>query len=130
MVEERRENMKRIDALKKIIEGNDELFFVSINGASIPGADLIRIYDILDEDITIGMTMDDIAIPRSKMPDMMPMIEKTSADVTEKKKVTRNRNVDKGKIKALFNAGWDMDKIADECKCSRQTVYKTVKYGG
>ena len=37
--------------------------------------------------------------------------------------------VDKGKIIALHNAGWDAAKIADEMKCTKQTVYNVVSLG-
>ena len=37
------------------------------------------------------------------------------------------KKVDKGKIGALYKAGWDILKIADEMRCDKSTVYKTVK---
>ena len=45
--------------------------------------------------------------------------------VPEKK--TRNRNIDYGKIKALKDAGWTAEKIADEMKISVATVYNHSK---
>ena len=43
----------------------------------------------------------------------------------EKKK--RNRGIDYGKIKALKDAGWTAEKIADEMKISIATVYNHSK---
>jgi hypothetical protein len=37
------------------------------------------------------------------------------------------KRVDKGKIGALYKAGWDILKIADEMRCDKSTVYKVVK---
>ena len=34
--------------------------------------------------------------------------------------------VDKGKILALHNAGWEVKKIADEMDCSAATVYRII----
>ena len=34
--------------------------------------------------------------------------------------------IDAGKIKALRKAGWSVDAIADEMRCSRATVYKCL----
>ena len=42
-------------------------------------------------------------------------------------KKTRNRNIDYGKIKALKDAGWTAEKIADEMKISVATVYNHSK---
>ena len=131
--------MKRIDALKKIIDGNNDMFFVSINGAAMPGADLIRIYDVLNEDITIG----DTPKQQSSMGDILLCNEKKDApknitgeshvvlyadkkDEPEEKKPLRNRNIDKGKVIALYDAGWKAKDIADECKCAIATVYKIM----
>lgn len=35
--------------------------------------------------------------------------------------------IDRGKILALYNAGWSGPKIADEMKCSTGTVYNVIK---
>ncbi|MBQ1296414.1 MAG: helix-turn-helix domain-containing protein [Clostridiales bacterium] len=42
------------------------------------------------------------------------------------KKIKR-KPLDKGKIGALYKAGWSVAKIADEMRCGQSTIYKTIK---
>ena len=44
----------------------------------------------------------------------------------EPKKIKR-KPLDKGKIGALYKAGWSVAKIADEMRCGQSTIYKTIK---
>ena len=37
---------------------------------------------------------------------------------------------DKGKVGALYKAGWTVAKIADEMRCSQGTVYRIIKEMG
>lgn len=34
--------------------------------------------------------------------------------------------IDKGKLKALYKAGWSVAKIADEMRCSKATIYRLI----
>lgn len=49
-----------------------------------------------------------------------------------KKQATNPRaaEIDKGKIVALWTAGWKIKDIAEECGCSTQTVYNTLEAKG
>lgn len=49
-----------------------------------------------------------------------PKVKKPKA---VKPKDTTRKTVDHGKICALYKAGWNIPKIADEISCSIQTVY-------
>lgn len=40
---------------------------------------------------------------------------------------TNSAGIDKGKIIALHNAGWTGKQIAEEMRCSTNTVYNTIK---
>lgn len=40
---------------------------------------------------------------------------------------TEKKGIDKGKVVALYNAGWSQTKIADEMGCSVQRVHQIVK---
>ena len=40
----------------------------------------------------------------------------------EKSKRTKKKDLDLGRMAALRNAGWSLEKIADELRCSAQTV--------
>ncbi len=42
------------------------------------------------------------------------------------KKIKR-KPLDKGKVGALYKAGWSVAKIADEMRCGQSTIYKTIK---
>lgn len=46
---------------------------------------------------------------------------------TEKAKPKKGRKVDTGKIKALYDGKWSIKAIADEMKCSEQTVRNVIK---
>lgn len=39
----------------------------------------------------------------------------------------KKKEVDSGKIKALRKAGWSVEKIADEMRIGKSTVYKKLK---
>ena len=54
--------------------------------------------------------------------------EEPKKEPADKKKRTRvdRTPVDKGKILALHNAGWEVKKIADEMDCSAATVYRII----
>ena len=52
------------------------------------------------------------------------MLTDTPADPKSEK--PKRRTVDKGKVLALHAAGWSAAKIADEMRCSTQTVYRIV----
>ena len=52
---------------------------------------------------------------------------KAEEPVDKKKRTRVDRTpVDKGKILALHNAGWEVKKIADEMGCSAATVYRII----
>lgn len=44
-----------------------------------------------------------------------------------KKAPANKKDLDVGKMKALKNAGWSIEKIADEMKLSRSTVYRKLQ---
>lgn len=43
------------------------------------------------------------------------------------KQKTKKKEVDVGKIRALNKAGWSVEKIADEMRIGKSTVYKKLK---
>ena len=45
----------------------------------------------------------------------------------EKTKPIQHKGLDKGKIIALYRAGWTVAKIADEMKCSKTAVYNITQ---
>lgn len=61
------------------------------------------------------------ASPKAKAPAPKPKKPATNPRAAE---------IDKGKIVALWTAGWKIRKIAEECNCSDQTVYNTLKEKG
>lgn len=48
----------------------------------------------------------------------------------ESKKKPKKNEVDHGRICACYKAGWSVAKIADECRCSDQTVRNHLKQEG
>ena len=53
--------------------------------------------------------------------------EPPKAVVKAKPKPKKNKEVDVGKIIALNKAGWSVEKIADEMRIGKSTVYKKLK---
>ena len=53
--------------------------------------------------------------------------EPPKAEVKAKPKPKKKREVDVGKIRALNKAGWSVEKIADEMRIGKSTVYKKLK---
>ena len=103
---ERGKTMTRAEALRKIIKDVPGVHFVTADGRVFKASELLDIYDKLNENIILGNDE--------------PKTEETE------KKPQRNRDIDRGKVKALYKAGWKTKEIADECKCSVATVYKIV----
>ena len=53
--------------------------------------------------------------------------EQPKAVVKAKPKPKKKKEVDVGKIRALNKAGWSVEKIADEMRIGKSTVYKKLK---
>ena len=53
--------------------------------------------------------------------------EPPKAEVKAKPKPKKKKEVDVGKIRALNKAGWSVEKIADEMRIDKSTVYKKLK---
>lgn len=53
--------------------------------------------------------------------------EPPKAVVKAKPKAKKKKEVDVGKIRALNKAGWSVEKIADEMRIGKSTVYKKLK---
>lgn len=53
--------------------------------------------------------------------------EPPKAEVKAKPKPKKKKEVDVGKIRALNKAGWSVEKIADEMRIGKSTVYKKLK---
>ena len=53
--------------------------------------------------------------------------EPPKAVMKAKPKPKKKKEVDVGKIRALNKAGWSVEKIADEMRIGKSTVYKKLK---
>lgn len=58
-----------------------------------------------------------------------PELKKAEPIKIDPKKI-KPKPVDKGKVGALYRAGWNVAKIADEMRCSQSTIYKIIKEMG
>lgn len=65
--------------------------------------------------------------PKQEEKKMDPKKEDAAKESPAPEKKKRNRGIDYGKIKALKDAGWTAEKIADEMKISVATVYNHSK---
>ena len=59
--------------------------------------------------------------------DPAPAKTKTTPNPVPAKKPGRKSSIDWGKTEACYNAGWSIPKIADELKCSDQTIRNHFK---
>ena len=77
-----------------------------------------------------GLHIEEIYIGSDKEEEQIePLQEEPEKDEpTEEapKSVTR-KTIDKGKVGALYKAGWSVAKIADEMRCAQGTIYKIIK---
>ena len=59
--------------------------------------------------------------------DVDKVIDRISQQEDKKKAAPKsNKKIDRGKVKALAEGGWTPQEIADEMKCSLQTVYNAL----
>lgn len=57
-----------------------------------------------------------------------PEPKKTESKPAPKKTAPKkSKPIDKGKVGALYKAGWSAAKIADEMRCGVSTIYKIIK---
>lgn len=68
------------------------------------------------------------AIPRDKRKKQEAAVPEPERQPKQPKAKPKNcKDLDVGKIKALRDAGWTLEKIADEMHCSAQTVANKLK---
>ena len=85
-------------------------------------------YDIVAQPAEVYELME-LAAGKEEVEEVTPEVTKAPA----KPKQVRNRpkhykkELDVGKMRALRDAGWSLSKIADEMRCSPQTVANKLK---
>ena len=72
---------------------------------------------------------DDVPVPETEQiaPKADQAADKASSQAKQKKKPGRRKEIDWAKARALRNAKWSYEKIADELHCSAQTVINHLK---
>lgn len=99
--------MTRGDILKQISDNADGIgLYIQIDDKFVALDDAIAIWQALNDQ-------------RSEATQ-----EKPSKTTQGKKEHKKRVQIDDGKIKALRNAGWTLDKIADEMGCTATTISK------
>ena len=100
--------MKRGQVLKTLLKhiGPESGVVIMIEDQPIPIDTAVKIWEKLDEDA------------HAEEPKQEP---EPKAEPKPKQTATK-KPLDDGKILALRNAGWSLEKIADEMNCSPQTV--------
>lgn len=77
-----------------------------------------------------GLHIEEIIIdaePEEEQPEPVQEEPKKADPVKTAPKKTKRKAIDKGKIGALYKAGWSVAKIADEMRCSQTAVYNALK---
>ena len=102
--------MRKGEALKNLLEISGMELKVVFNGISLMDARIaVQIWEELNAEVDTPK--------REEAP-----VPKPSTNPTGKKKP-----LDDGKMLALRKAGWTYEKIADEMRCSAQTVINHIK---
>lgn len=103
--------MKRAEGIRKIIKDIPGVqFCISATGQIIDGETLLRLYDMLNEDIT-----------------QTPKKHTAQTPKQEVKRGREKKEYDVPKMVALHKAGWSYQAIADEMGCSPGTACTKVR---
>lgn len=70
--------------------------------------------------------------PVQEEPEKSEPIQEEPKEEEPVKKAPRKRSkpLDKGKVGALYKAGWNVAKIADEMRCNQSSIYRVIKEMG
>ena len=114
--------MKRIDAIKKLMTGADDVLIRLEDGTDYYGRELVKLYAYLDAELCDPK--EDPQKPKEKLDERKankPIPEKVIAGSGKREKI------DMGKLIALAKAGRTREWIADEMGVSVATVYNYLK---
>lgn len=114
--------MKRIDAIKKLMTGADDVLIRMEDGTEYYGRELVELYAYLD--VELCDPKEDPQKPKEKLDERKadkPIPEKVVAGSGKREKI------DMGKLIALAKAGRTREWIADEMGVSVATVYNYLK---
>lgn len=106
-------SIKFIDAMKAYQDEKNVFVIIPLEGYE-PLGDLVNMNFVMEEEI------------EPKKIEKNPAI-KVAQQAAESKQAAKSRKVDKGKINALYKAGWQINDIADELKCTAQTVRNNLE---
>lgn len=74
------------------------------------------------------ITLREDSVKIEPMPELLQKEEpKPEPKPAKKKAPTNKKSLDMGKVRALRNAGWSLEKIADEMGCAPQTIANRLK---
>ena len=70
--------------------------------------------------------------PVQEEPEKSEPIQEEPKEEEPVKKAPRKRSkpLDKGKVGALYKAGWNVAKIADEMRCNQSSIYRVIRKMG
>lgn len=86
---------------------------------------MIDLYDIIEKSLDRGHTVvivDDVVTIYPKETEKPVKVEPKPELKPKQRKAINRKELDMGKVKALREAGWSMEKIADEMGCAAQTI--------
>ena len=113
--------MKRIDAIKKLMTGAEDVMIRLKDGTGYYCRELVKLYAYLDAELCDPK--EDPQKPKEKLDErkVKPIPEKVVAGSQKREKI------DMGKLIALAKAGRTKEWIADEMGVSVATVYNYLK---
>ena len=79
-----------------------------------------------------GLHIEEIIIDTDPEEEQTEPLQEEPKEEEPVKKAPRKRSkpLDKGKVGALYKAGWNVAKIADEMRCNQSSIYRVIKEMG
>ena len=79
-----------------------------------------------------GLHIEELIIDTDPEEEQTEPLQEEPKEEEPVKKAPRKRSkpLDKGKVGALYKAGWNVAKIADEMRCNQSSIYRVIKEMG
>lgn len=113
--------------LQKYIDSNCVVHVISKYGKQ-DYANYVNLTKLLkDSIIVVTCDSDDTDLAQLENPIDSTTVQAQEVPKSKERSNSNRKHIDRGKILALYNAGWSGPKIADEMNCSTGTVYNVIK---
>lgn len=74
-----------------------------------------------------GLHIEEILINIEDEEEQAEPLQEEPKEEEQKAPRKRSKPLDKGKVGALYKAGWKVAKIADEMRCDQSSIYRVIR---